>query len=183
MESVAPVLLGQGAGKSSEMLPVVDRLGFVVGQAARDVCHDGSKYLHPVVHLHVLNRSGYLYLQRRSADKKLLPLYWDTAVGGHVGYGELMEEALYREAAEELGFYDFNPQGIHSYVFESDIENELVNVYAAVGDFDIHPDNYEVCDGRYWSMEEIEKEMGNGVLTPNFEMEFRMLKDKLLALL
>ena len=65
--------------------------------------------LHPVVHLHILNRYDQLYLQKRSMKKDLLPGYWDTAVGGHISYGEYVQEALFRESSEELGFTEYNP--------------------------------------------------------------------------
>ena len=169
--------------RASEMLPIVEQTGIVVGQAARSYCHGGARPLHPVVHLHIIDRMGRIYLQRRSMTKDLLPGYWDTAVGGHVSYGERIREALCREAGEELGFFDFNPIYVKSYVWESPREREVVNVYAAVGNFELKPDNSEVDEGRFWTMEEIAKSTGKGILTPNFESEFARLKDSLLALL
>lgn len=169
--------------KAAEMLPVVDTNGTVIGQASRAWCHSGQKPLHPVVHLHIINRMGELYVQRRSMEKDLYPGRWDTAVGGHIGYGESIVEALFREAGEELGFYDFNPVHITSYVFESDTEKELINVFAAVGNFTLHPDLFEVAEGRFWSMQEIEDHIGKSVFTPNFESEFQMVRLPLEALL
>lgn len=144
---------------------------------------EAAKPIHPVVHLHIVSRDGRIYLQQRSATKDLLPLRWDTAVGGHVAYGEYILEALYREASEELGFTDFNPVFITSYVFESEAERELVNVFATVGDFVLKPDGDEVIAGRYWSPEEIEAACGKGILTPNFESEYHKIKNSLQALL
>lgn len=169
--------------KAAEMLPVVDTNGTVIGQASRSWCHSGQKPLHPVVHLHIINRMGELYAQRRSMEKDLYPGRWDTAVGGHIGYGESIVEALFREAGEELGLYDFNPVHITSYVFESDTEKELINVFAAVGNFTLHPDLFEVAEGRFWSMQEIEDHIGKSVFTPNFESEFQMVRQPLEALL
>ena len=182
--SPAPLLKGCKRGRAAEMLPVVDELGNVRAQATRElVHHGGEKPLHPVVHLHVINRSGRIYLQQRGPDKDLLPLYWDTAVGGHGAYWEYIPEALYREAAEELGLHDFLPQGLCHYIFESADERELVNVFAAVGEYSIKPDPYELAGGRFWSVDEIEAALGKGVLTPNFEGEYRRIKKALLALL
>ncbi|MCR5003560.1 MAG: NUDIX domain-containing protein [Bacteroidales bacterium] len=168
---------------SGEKLPVIDPTGMVIGQAARRYCHGGAKPLHPVVHLHILNRNGDLYLQKRSMHKDLLPGRWDTAVGGHVDYGESIEEALVREASEELGFYDFNPVYIDTYEFESAVEREMVSIFAAVGNFDLHPDADEVEQGRFWTMDEIEATIGKDILTPNFEGEFRKIRKTLESLL
>ncbi|MBQ6044321.1 MAG: NUDIX domain-containing protein [Bacteroidales bacterium] len=165
------------------MVPIVDTHGVVLGQASRGWCHGGEKPLHPVVHLHILNRNCELYLQKRAMTKDLLPGYWDTAVGGHVSYGESIIEALFREAGEELGFYDFNPVSVTSYVFESQVEKELVNVFAAVGNFELFPNKEEVTEGRFWPFPDIEAHMSPGVFTPNFEQEFRMIRQTLESLL
>ena len=182
--SPAPLLRGTRRGKAAEMLPVVDESGYVRAQAPRtSFHHGGEKPLHPVVHLHIINRRGEIYLQQRGARKDLLPLRWDTAVGGHVSYGEYILEALYRESAEELGLHDFLPQGLCNYVFESADERELVSVFAAVGEYALRPDPDELAGGRFWTTDEIGQAMGKGILTPNFEQEYERIHDALLALL
>ena len=92
-------------------------------------------------------------------------------------------EALYRETYEELGFTKYNPVYLLSYEYHSDRENELVNVFAAVGSFELTPDRDEVEEGRWWSLAEIHDNIGNSVFTPNFEHEFSMIYPKLVALL
>ena len=47
-----------------EIFPIVDEAGRVVGKARRGECHSGSKLLHSVVHLHVFNAQGDVYLQK-----------------------------------------------------------------------------------------------------------------------
>jgi isopentenyldiphosphate isomerase len=90
-----------------ELFPVVDDDGNEISLAPRSVCHDGkSMLLHPVVHLHLLNPNGDLFLQKRAMTKDLLPGMWDTSVGGHMSSSETAEEALRREAEEELGLKD-----------------------------------------------------------------------------
>ena len=168
---------------TGEMVPVVEENGLVIGQATRQSVHDGTKLMHPVIHLHIINREGCLYIQKRSMKKDLLPGRWDTAVGGHVDYGETLEEALFREASEELGFRDFNPIFLKSYIWESAREKELVNVFAAVGNFILKPDNDEVSEGRYWNISELEANLGMGLFTPNFEQEFKSIKNTLLSLI
>ncbi|MGL4852083.1 MAG: NUDIX hydrolase [Phocaeicola sp.] len=159
---------------AEELFPLVDEDGHIVGAATRGECHSGTKQLHPVVHLHLFNSAGDLYLQKRPAWKDIAPNLWDTAVGGHIDLGESVEMALKREVEEELGITDFASERITHYVFESDIEKELVFVHKATYDGVITPSE-ELADGRFWSMKEIQEGYGKGLFTPNFEHEFLRL--------
>lgn len=158
-----------------EWFPLVNEMGETIGKATRKECHSGSKQLHPVIHLHIFNDAGELYLQKRSMTKDIQPGKWDTAVGGHIDYGETVEEALRREVREELGIAAFTPQFITRYVFESAIEKELVNTFRTIYNGEIKPDTEELDGGRFWSLEEIKSNLGQNVFTPNFEQEFKRL--------
>jgi isopentenyldiphosphate isomerase len=186
---IAPVVPAPTADSTAERavacewFPVVEPSGLVVGRSTRSYCHNGAKPLHPVIHIHIIDRFSRIYLQKRAMNKDIQPGKWDTAVGGHVSYGEGILEAVYREASEELGFTDFNPIYLETYQFESEIEKEMVNVFAVVGSYELHPDLDEVAEGRWWDLSDIDANLDKGVFTPNFESEFRMIRKSLLALL
>jgi len=163
-----------------EYFPIVTEEGVVTGKASRTECHSGTFLLHPVVHLHVFNSGGELYLQKRAMDKDIQPGKWDTSVGGHVDYGEETEDALRREVREELGITDFKPVFLRRYKFVSDREAELVNSYYTLYDGDIQPDPVEISEGKFWKISEIEQQLGKNVFTPNFENEFFIVKSSLL---
>lgn len=160
---------------NAELLPVVDEEGNVIGNATRGECHDGRKLLHPVVHLHLFDKQGRLYLQQRPMWKDIQPGKWDTAVGGHVDFGEDIHNALLREVKEELGINSIEPQFLLRYVFESEREKELVYVYKAVYDGEVSPSE-ELDGGCFWTLEEIHSAEGKQILTPNFEQEFLKLQ-------
>ena len=141
---------------NKEMFPIVDEEGNITGAATRGECHNGSKLLHPVVHLHVFNSQGELFLQKRPEWKDIQPGKWDTSVGGHIDLGESVEMALTH------------------YVFESDREKELVFSHRTTYDGTITPSE-ELDGGRFWTLEDIRNALGTGVFTPNFESEFKRL--------
>ncbi len=156
---------------NNEIFPIVDLNGEVIGSATRGECHSGSMLLHPVVHLHIFNSRGDLYLQRRPAWKDIQPNRWDTAVGGHVDFCESVDQALLREVREELGICDFEPHHIASYPFRSAVEYEYVESFYTIYDGEIHPSE-ELDGGRFWSIAEIEAALGSEIFTPNFESEY-----------
>lgn len=160
-----------------EIFPLVDEAGNIIGSATRKECHSGSMKLHPVVHLHIFNTKGELFLQKRSSSKDIQPGKWDTAVGGHIDLGENVDIALRREAREELGVLEFEPTFNYSYLWESTVERELVYSYRTVyeGPFTIDP--VELDEGRFWPMDEIAKHLDEDIFTGNFRKEFAMLQE------
>jgi isopentenyldiphosphate isomerase len=166
--------------EDEEWLPVVDEQGKVLGKIIRSKVHDGSRILHPVVHLHVMNHRKDLYLQKRPETKLIQPGKWDTAVGGHIAFGEDVKTSLQREAYEEIGLKEFSARPIGNYLFESEIERELVYSFLTYDYKGIHLHSEEVTEGKFWTQKQIENNLGKGVFTPNFELEYKkQLKGKL----
>ncbi|HAQ19716.1 MAG TPA: NUDIX hydrolase [Prolixibacteraceae bacterium] len=162
-----------------EWLPLVNELGEIIGQAPRSACHKGEKLLHPVVHLHVINTQKHIYLQKRPLNKLVQPGKWDTAVGGHISARETLETALKREAWEEIGLQDFSARLVKTYRWDSEIEAELVYVFVSHDFKTIHLHSDEVLEGRFWTIRQIEANLGKGIFTPNFEHEYRLIKKEI----
>jgi isopentenyldiphosphate isomerase len=160
-----------------EWLPVVDDSGKILGKITRPEAHKGIKILHPVVHLHVVGPNKTLMLQKRPMSKTIQPGKWDSSVGGHVSFGESLETALRREAEEEIGLIDFSAKLMKAYRWDTDIESELVYLFVT-HDFKTsgrkNPD--EVEELRLWTFNEIERNLGTNIFTPNLELEFNLLK-------
>lgn len=159
---------------AQELLPLVDEEGQVIGKATRGECHGGTLWLHPVVHLHLLNPAGELYLQHRPSWKDIQPDRWDTGVGGHVDFGETVDEALRREVREEIGLSAEGAQFLTRYIQTSDRERELVNVFRLVSTEEPRPTD-ELDGGRFFTRNEIAERLGTSFFTPNFEDEWQRL--------
>jgi isopentenyldiphosphate isomerase/intracellular septation protein A len=165
--------------RDDEWFDLVDAMGKPRGRAPRTICHSGRGWLHAVVHLHVLNGDDQLLLQRRSLTKLVQPGKWDTAVGGHVQSGETVSDALRREAMEELGLEGFRAVPVARYLWESEIESELVFMYITRTNRPFCINREEISEARFWKVKKIRENLGKGILTPNFECEFPLLMKQL----
>ncbi len=163
--------------KNEEWLPIIDENGNILGKAPRSICHSQPGMLHPVVHLHVFNSKGELFLQKRALNKEVQPGKWDTAVGGHISFGEDLEIGLQRETFEEIGIKNYKPELFKQYKWDSKIESEMVFTFVTKYDGTFNINKEELEDGRFWNKKEIEKNIGKGVFTPNFEFEFDFLSE------
>ncbi|GAB4373386.1 MAG: hypothetical protein Kow0042_17280 [Calditrichia bacterium] len=159
-----------------EWFDIVTPEGKVIGKAPRSAVHGNPQLLHPVVHVHILNSRGEIYLQKRAHNKDIQPDRWDTAIGGHVLSGESIEHALNREAEEELGISFGKYQPLFRYVMRNEVESELVHGFLLQDDGPFYPQASEISEARFWSLQEIENNLGKNVFTPNFEQEFSLLK-------
>jgi isopentenyl-diphosphate delta-isomerase type 1 len=159
-----------------EMFQLVDETGQPVGTAERAACHGNPALIHSVVHLHVLDRAGRLYLQRRSTTKDTNPGLWDTSVGGHVSAGEPVPDALVREAREELGIEAAAARPLFTYLYRSRFESEFAYCFVLEYDGPFSPDPGEIAEGRFFTFTEVEAMVGTGALTPLFEHELPMLR-------
>jgi isopentenyldiphosphate isomerase/intracellular septation protein A len=161
---------------SEEWFDIVTSDGKRIGKAPRSAVHGNPELLHPVIHIHIINSKNEIYLQKRKENKEIQPGKWDTAIGGHIQSGESVDHALNREAEEELGvsFAKFKP--LFRYVMKNEIESELIHGFLLGDDGPFHPNPIEISEARFWSLPNIENNLGKSIFTPNFEKEFLILK-------
>ncbi len=156
-----------------ELLEIVEASGRVIGRAERKELHSNPSLIHKVSHVVVVSSDGRVLLQKRSMSKDIQPGRWDTSVGGHVLPGESFEACASRESEEELGLCEAELKPFYDYLWRSSRETELVRTFLARSDgpFEFLPD--EIDEVRFYARAEIERALGTGLFTPNFEEEFR----------
>jgi isopentenyl-diphosphate delta-isomerase type 1 len=88
---------------TEEFFDVLDKDGKSTGQVCpRSIVHQNG-YYHATVHVWVVNESGEILLQKRSAQKDTHPGLWDISCAGHLTAGDTPLDAAVRELYEELG--------------------------------------------------------------------------------
>jgi len=131
-----------------ELFDVVDEHDHVTGQAPRRSVH-AQGLRHRAVHLLVVNRSGHVFLQKRSLAKDLFPGAWDSSAAGHVGAGEDYDATAVRELEEELGCRpESPPRRLFKIEARAETGQEFVWVYRveAEGPFILQADEIERGD-------------------------------------
>jgi isopentenyldiphosphate isomerase/intracellular septation protein A len=166
----------QKNNSNEEWFDIVKPDGQITGRAPRSAVHGNPNLLHPVIHVHIINSQGQIFLQKRSKHKEIQPGKWDTAIGGHIKSGESVEQALRRESEEEQGISMANFHPLFRYVMKNEIESELVHAFILQEEGPFYPNPAEIEEARFWTRKEIDQNLGKDVFTPNFEKEYQLLK-------
>jgi isopentenyl-diphosphate delta-isomerase type 1 len=137
----------------NEILEVVDADDRVVGTATRAEIHRLG-LLHRAVHIFIFNKSGDIYVQRRSASKDRHPSKLDSSAAGHVDPGESYEQTAVRELEEELGIRA-DVKEILQVAACPETDNEHVRLYWATTELEPKPNPAEVQSGGFMKAEKL----------------------------
>lgn len=152
-----------------EIVDIVDENNKVIGKSSRKEAHLKG-HIHRALSVLVLNSKGQILLQKRSGKKSVHPLAWDLSTSEHVLTGESYEDAGVRSVKEELGVEIVvgNPSKttlqIREYKIGDEIihEKEIVLMLRGVHDGPFKVDKMEVDSVKFFTVEEIEKMIGDG---------------------
>jgi isopentenyl-diphosphate delta-isomerase len=165
----------------AERLILVDKDDNELGFLSKEKCHDGDGILHRAFSLFVFNADGGLLLQKRSAEKRLWPLYWSNSCCSHPRKGESMRVATRRRLQEELGI-EANLEFVYKFSYRAQFgergsENELCSVYLGKTCQEYSANTNEIADVQYLSREAVKKELraNRSAFTPWFRMEWERL--------
>jgi isopentenyldiphosphate isomerase len=166
------------AENDEEILDLVDEANQVIGKVRRAEVHGNPALGHRAVHVFIVNHQGQYFLQKRSKLKRVQPGKWDTSVGGHLSTGETYEGAALKEMSEELGVVLMDSKDLkfsHEYAWKSAFETEYIRTFIHLYEGPFRLQKEEVEDGRFWTILELKQAAGQGVLTPNLELELGYL--------
>lgn len=161
---------------SEELLDVIDENNTVIDTISYSLVHSQHKR-HRVVHVFIKNKAGKLLLQKRSATVKAFSLCWTFSAGGHVRSGENFEDAIRREADEELGIKLFVLElAVEGFYDGPDDHHVYFQTYTTQYDGEFHP-NEDVTEVRWVDIKDIEKMQSQG---EKFHNEFLYVLEEFL---
>lgn len=159
-------------------VPIVNTKGDVIGRSlAVDAINQKNEYINPVVRIAIIHNS-MLYLRPRPQRCILDAGKTDVPMECYVLYGETLEQAIRRiikqsfpqAANEELHFNAM-------YHFENMVTNRLIYLFL----IEIEDDNLlrdkQIRDGKLWTFQQIEHNLGKNFFSCCFENEYEHLKD------
>jgi isopentenyl-diphosphate delta-isomerase len=110
-----------------EIVNIVDEKDNVIGNTPKSKAHVEG-VLHRTVIAEVIDSKGRFTLVKQAPDRQDAGQYV-SPVGGHVSSGETEEEALKREALEEMGLKDFDFKFIGKAIFNRKVIGRKENHY------------------------------------------------------
>jgi 8-oxo-dGTP pyrophosphatase MutT (NUDIX family) len=110
-----------------ELVDIIDPNNTVIGKTSKEESHQKG-LLHRCVVAELIDSQGNWILVKQASDRQDAGQYV-SPVGGHVQSGETLEEALKREAMEEIGIKDFNYKFIGKAIFNREVLDRKENHY------------------------------------------------------
>lgn len=164
-----------------ELLILVDSRDSVIEHATKDLCHGGYGILHRAFSIFIFNSKNELLLQKRSAEKRLWPLYWSNSVCSHPRKGENYTKAVKRRLQDEVGL-DLSVRFLYQFQYQANYnhlgsENELCSVYVGKSDDVPIINSHEIADWKYIGLAELQKDVDSRPedYTPWFKEELKRI--------
>lgn len=154
--------------RESQLVELVDAEGVACGTATVEQAHCAPGLRHRAFSVHLLDSSGRLLLQQRSATKTRFALRWANAACGHPAPGEPVVHAASRRLAEEIGLtsIELTEIGLHRYRASDEatgrVEDEYDHVFLGIIDGNrqlIRADPAEVAALRWVPPDDLLKEL------------------------
>lgn len=176
------LLMVRGRLKKEMWLPVLNDKGSVIGCIAYSVSRLlPKKYYHPIVRIALVHK-GMLYLAKRNEYAYVSASMIDYPFYRYVLFRQSIEAAA-QEAVEGLKTLvgKIQPRLLIRYTFENERVKHQVSLFViCIQEEQVIEQYKQVQDGKLWSIQQIEENLGKGIFSVYFEREFSYLKNTIL---
>jgi isopentenyl-diphosphate Delta-isomerase len=160
----------------SSLYSVVDEEDNGIGTATRNQVHTQG-LIHRSVLFYIMNHDGQIFVNQRTKNKEFYQEHWSIVLGGHVHLGESYEQALIRECKEEVQITFDNIIYMNSFKKRQDfLDRENIQVYSVISNQAPILDSYEIKQGRFMNLSEIDAIMKKEKFLPETDILYTMLK-------
>ena len=168
--------------EGEEWLPVINESGDVQGKVAKSVSINlKNKFLHPLVRVALIH-NGRLYLKNREESRLLDPGKLDYPFEKYMQYNHNIEEAIKNAIKKEIKTDKLPVRFLLKYVFENENTKRLIFLYVSIINSDTTFNALDLHDGKLWTTNQIEDNIGKNIFSECFELEFEYLKNTVLML-
>lgn len=165
-----------------EWLPVVTEKGDVMGRIAKSVTKEmKNRFLHPVVRIALIHK-GKIYLKTRDESRLLNPGLLDYPFEKYMQYNHDIDEAVHNSIRKECAYDNIPLRFLLKYIFENSVTKRLIYLYVSVIDDEETFNKLHLHGGKLWTEAQIEDNVGQGVFSEAFELEFEYLKNTVLMI-
>ena len=180
MESARLHLLTKRLHKE-EWLPVVNESGHVTGKVAKSITKDlKNRFMHPVVRV-ALIYNGKIYLKERDQSRLLNPGLLDYPFEKYMQYDHEIDQSVHNSISRECGGAKHIPlRFLLKYTFENETTKRLIFLYVSDIEDEELFNSLRLSGGKLWTEEQIGDNMGTGLFSECFELEFEYLKNTIL---
>lgn len=168
--------------ESEEWLPVVNESGVVQGRIAKSVSVNmKNKFLHPLVRV-VLLYDGKIFLKERDRTRLLDPNKLDYPFEKYMKYQHGIDDALKNLIKSEVKSGKMPLRFLLKYVFENENTKRLIFLYVSMISTEKEFKDLELQEGKLWTTKQIEENIGSGIFSECFELEYEYLKNTVLLI-
>ena len=159
-----------------EWWPIVNPQGkIIVSIQHLTSLKDENKYMHPVVRILFIDK-GMVLLKKNLANDSESPDLWDTTISKHVKMGETIEKCVEKTTAENFLLDNFKYMYLSNYTIDARNERQYAFLFVSCQqiEYNLNPTFSEQT--KWWTQNQIEDNLSEGIFTENFMMEFDLLQ-------
>lgn len=170
------VLIVRATLMKEEWWPIVSDQGKIIGSIHHQTSlHDTNKYKHPVIRVMLIDR-GMVLLQKISKTNPMQPGMWDSAISNHVKINETIDQCVNNTAFERYELKNFKYMYLSNYSLELPDEHQYAFFFVSCQLVQIKPNLKYIDQAKWWTQKQIEDNLGSGIFSENFKIEYDLLK-------